>query len=82
MESQLRMAVEQNERLDRELKALKSRSDHGLEQLGASLRQQDRNFTTKVEQVCHEFQRSIEKLTEDKALLEGVRAFVRMVKSA
>jgi hypothetical protein len=82
LEHQLQREVEQREEQGAVLRALASRSDQGREQLAASLRQQDRTFTTKVEQVCHEFERSIEKLTEDQTLLEGMRAFVRMVKSA
>lgn len=82
LESALRKVQSEEDKLGTELRQLTLRSDKGREALGAELRGLERNFTTKVEKVCHEFELSIEKLTEDKNLLEGIRAFVRMVKSA
>jgi hypothetical protein len=40
-----------------------------------------RRFNDRVSQVCDEFQKSIEKLTEDQELLRGIRAFVHLIKN-
>jgi len=41
---------------------------------------QFRQLDQKLDQVLNEFTRSIEKLTEDKELLRGIRAFVKVIK--
>lgn len=53
-----------------------------LAQAREDARRRDRAYDDKVDRVCHEFQGSLEKLTEDRELLHGMRAFVRMVKES
>lgn len=48
--------------------------------LRASVGQQERSFQHKVDRVCDEFTRAIERLTEDQELLRGMRSFIRLVK--
>lgn len=52
-----------------------------LDKLYALIKNQNRQYTEKVDRVSDEFSRSIEKLTEDKELLRGIRAFVKLVKT-
>jgi hypothetical protein len=56
--------------------------DHAQAQTGARLEQQDQRHKDDVERLCREFERSIEKLTSDQALLSGIRAFLTMVRQA
>jgi hypothetical protein len=49
-------------------------------ELRETVTRQERAFDAKVDRVCGEFSRSIERLTEDQELLRGMRAFVRLVK--
>ncbi len=40
------------------------------------------SFESKVDRVCREFENSIARLTKEKEILEGMRAFVRLVKES
>ncbi|MCK5682519.1 hypothetical protein KAJ27_00295, partial [bacterium] len=51
-----------------------------LEQLYQKITESRRFYIEKVDRVCAEFQRSLEHLTQDKELLRGMRALVKMVK--
>jgi hypothetical protein len=82
----LEMAASAWEEARRELAG---RLEHDLAELDARQRETQRalsdqhaRYEGKVDQLAREFTRSIEKLTEDKELLHGMRAFVRMVKEA
>jgi len=39
-----------------------------------------RHHDDQIDKICLEFERSIERLTEDKELLRGIKAFIRLVK--
>lgn len=39
-----------------------------------------RHYDEQIDKICREFERSIERLTEDKELLRGIKAFIRLVK--
>lgn len=52
---------------------------HDLER---NINHQKRDFDEKVDKVCHEFTRSIEKLTQDQDVLRGIKALVTMIKSS
>lgn len=73
--------------LESESRSLRQRLDEqerelaeGLARLDGRLTTLDRSQRERTEQVCREFTRSIEALTEDRELLRGIRAFVKMVK--
>ncbi len=51
-----------------------------LEQLYQKIIELRRFYLEKIDRVCAEFQRSIEHLTQDKELLRGMKALIKMVK--
>ena len=53
-----------------------------VEELDARQTAQQQSYEAKVDRVCREFQDSIARLTSEKEILEGMRAFVRLVKEA
>lgn len=69
---------------EREHDAERSRARMGrhLEELDARQTAQKQAYDAKVDRVCREFQDSIARLTSEKEILEGMRAFVRLVKEA
>ncbi|MDQ6961860.1 MAG: hypothetical protein Q9M28_04935 [Mariprofundaceae bacterium] len=52
-----------------------------IETLYALIKSQNRDYQDKVDTVMHEFGRSIEKLTEDKEILQGMRTLIKLIKS-
>ncbi len=63
-----------------------SASDHRLEdqlrQHADEARRREARYEAKVDQVLGELERSMARLTEDRELLQGIRAFVRVVKQS
>lgn len=53
-----------------------------VEELDARQTSQQQRYEAKVDRVCREFQDSVSRLTAEKEILEGMRAFVRLVKEA
>lgn len=74
--SEARRALE--EKLNVEMADLEARQ----RETQRDLSDQHARYEAKVDQLTREFARSIEKLTDDRELLRGMRAFVRMVKEA
>lgn len=70
------------ERLQEEQGTRLARLDADLAGSREELRVLSGRMDQKVERICREFTTSLERLTEDKELLHGMRAFVRMVKAA
>ncbi|MEZ4321701.1 MAG: hypothetical protein R3F61_29775 [Myxococcota bacterium] len=66
--------------LRQDLIALEARQAHGRAELDARLAAQDQRHRDDVDRLCREFERSIEKLTSDQALLSGIRAFLALVR--
>ncbi len=57
------------------------KAEHNFEALRGATTTEIRRFNDRVSTVCDEFQKSIERLTEDQELLRGIKAFVHMVKN-
>ncbi|MCP4697226.1 MAG: hypothetical protein GY862_10295 [Gammaproteobacteria bacterium] len=52
-----------------------------LDQLHATIIRLNREYQEKADRVCDEFTRTVDKLSEDKELLLGLRAFIKMIKT-
>lgn len=52
------------------------------EELAETVLRQGRDFESKVDRVCREFEASIARLSSDREVLDGIRAFVRLVKES
>lgn len=82
LESVAPHTARQAEQLERQLGQLQQSTDERVTKAEAAARKQALDYDEKVDRVCREFSRSIEQLTDDKVLLGGLKAFVRMVKNA
>lgn len=72
----LQARVQQLEHLERELNALRE-----LQQSqGSELREEVRRLERKLDQVARRFEETLEHLTDNRELLAGIRAFLRMIR--
>ncbi len=65
-----------------ELSASDRRIEDALRRHEDEARQREGRFEVKVDRVLQELERSMARLTEDRELLQGIRAFVRVVKQS
>ncbi len=68
------MQEQQKKTTDEQLSGFSRKVQHQQAQLAS--------FDHKVDRVCNEMTKSVERLTDDRELLRGMRTFVRMVKEA
>lgn len=62
------------------LQAMKDNLNERITGVDERLTGTKRHYDEQIDKICREFERSIERLTEDKELLRGIKAFIRLVK--
>ncbi|MDF1663770.1 MAG: hypothetical protein P1V97_18515 [Planctomycetota bacterium] len=62
------------------LNAFKDNINVRVDGVDGRLTDTKQHYDDQIDKICREFERSIERLTEDKELLRGIKAFIRLVK--
>jgi hypothetical protein len=82
LEPQLKDQEHDLRQLDSSHTTFSESSQRRLNGLEEQLTKNARHFDDQIEKISGEFERSIERLTEDKELLRGIKAFLKLVKTS